>query len=30
MLIIVMNEVKLPGEEKQNNLLPGCGQPIDG
>jgi hypothetical protein len=30
MLIIDMSDVKLPGEAKQNNLPPECGQPIDG
>jgi hypothetical protein len=29
MLIVEMIEVKLPGEAKQNNLPPECGQPID-
>jgi hypothetical protein len=30
MLIVDMSSVKLPGEVKQNNLPPACGQPIDG
>jgi hypothetical protein len=30
MLIVDVSEVKLPGEAKQNNLPPECGQPIDG
>jgi hypothetical protein len=30
MLIVDASEVKLPGEAKQNNLPPKCGQPIDG
>jgi hypothetical protein len=30
MLIIDTSAVKLPGEAKQNNLPPECGQPIDG
>jgi hypothetical protein len=30
MLIVDVSEVKLPGEAKQNNLAPECGQPIDG
>jgi hypothetical protein len=30
MLIADVSEVKLPGEAKQNNLPPECGQPIDG
>jgi hypothetical protein len=29
MLIVDMSEVKLPGEARQNNLPPECGQPID-
>jgi hypothetical protein len=29
MLILDMSAVKLPGEAKQNNLPPKCGQPID-
>jgi hypothetical protein len=29
MLIVGVSEVKLPGEAKQNNLPPKCGQPID-
>jgi hypothetical protein len=29
MLIVDVSEVKLPGEAKQNNLPPECGQPID-
>jgi hypothetical protein len=29
MLTIDVSEVKLPGEAKQNNLPPECGQPID-
>jgi hypothetical protein len=29
MLIIDMSAVNLPGEAKQNNLPPECGQPID-
>jgi hypothetical protein len=30
MLIVDVSEVKLPGEAKQNNLPPECGQLIDG
>jgi hypothetical protein len=30
MLIVYANDVKLPGEAKQDNLPPECGQPIDG
>jgi hypothetical protein len=30
MLIVAVSEVKLPGETKQDNLPPECGQPIDG
>jgi hypothetical protein len=30
MLIVDVSEVKLPGEAKQSNLPPECGQPIDG
>jgi hypothetical protein len=30
LLIADVSEVKLPGEAKQNNLPPKCGQPIDG
>jgi hypothetical protein len=29
MLIVDTSAVKLPGEAKQNNLPPECGQPID-
>jgi hypothetical protein len=29
MLIVDTSAVKLPGEAKQNNLAPECGQPID-
>jgi hypothetical protein len=29
MLIVDMSAVKLPGEEKQNNVPSECGQPID-
>jgi hypothetical protein len=29
MLIVDMSAIKLPGEAKQNNLPPECGQPID-
>jgi hypothetical protein len=29
MLIFDMSAVKLPGEAKQDNLPPECGQPID-
>jgi hypothetical protein len=29
MLIVDMSAVKLPGEAKQNDLPPECGQPID-
>jgi hypothetical protein len=29
MLIVDMSDVKLPGEAKQNNLPPECGQLID-
>jgi hypothetical protein len=28
-LIVDVSEVKLPGEMKQNNRPPKCGQPID-
>jgi hypothetical protein len=28
-LIVDVSEFKLPGEAKQNNLRPECGQPID-
>jgi hypothetical protein len=30
MLIVDVSAIKLPGEAKQNNLPPECGQPIDG
>jgi hypothetical protein len=30
MLILGVSEVKLPGDAKQNNLLPKCGQQITG
>jgi hypothetical protein len=30
MSFVDVSEVKLPGEAKQNNLPPECGQPIDG
>jgi hypothetical protein len=29
MMIVDMSAVKLPGDTKQNNLPPECGQPID-
>jgi hypothetical protein len=29
-LIVDVSEVKLPGEAKQTNLPPECGEPIDG